>query len=188
MFAHRSTFPREPLTSPVKFNWKIANESDLRSLHGRALVTLFRSSVSSGRNSALRWPSVHMAERSQPGAYEVGKRRVHTVRPIVLCTVASFPTIKLRQVSALAACVWAAAVYSSRHSRRLPLSAAARYAFIWCVRIYTPTCTTLSERYKVLYLNFQKSPPPATKIYLNNVASRTTGVPGESRIYATILT
>jgi len=57
---------------------EIANESDLRSLHGGALVTLFRSSVSAGRNS-VTVTVVRTAEHSQPGAYEVDER-VHSGR------------------------------------------------------------------------------------------------------------
>jgi len=102
---------------------EIANESDLRSLHGRALVTLFRSSVSARRNSVT--VTVRTAEHSQPGAYEVGKR-VHSGR---LCTVASFPTIKLRQVSALAACVGRGRIFIAALTPTA-IKRAARYAFI----------------------------------------------------------
>lgn len=63
---------------PGEIQLEIANESDLRSLHGEALVTLFRSSVSSGRNS-VTVTIVRTTERSQPGVYEVGER-VHSGR------------------------------------------------------------------------------------------------------------
>lgn len=49
---------------PGEIQLEIANESDLRSLRGRALVTLFRSSVSSGRNS-VTVTVVRTAVRSQ---------------------------------------------------------------------------------------------------------------------------
>lgn len=69
---------RESRLVPGEIQLEIANESDLRSLHSGALVTLFRSSVSSGRNS-VTVTIVHTTECSQPGVYEVGER-VHSGR------------------------------------------------------------------------------------------------------------
>lgn len=112
---------------PAEIQLEIANESDLRSLHSTALVTPFRSSVFSGRNSitvdhrAHTVPNVRSQVRTRSASECTAADR--------LCTVASFPTIKLRQVSALAACVGRGRIFIVALTPTT-IKRAARYAFI----------------------------------------------------------
>lgn len=126
-------FPERAVRSPVKFNWKL-QMNPICPLRGWVLVTLFRSSVSSGRNNV----TMTVAHGQTFAARCVRGRRARRAADR-LCTVASFPTIKLRQVSALAACVWAAAVHSSWHSRRLPLTVLPD-THLYDAAAYAPTC------------------------------------------------